>query len=93
MKSQKTDIQVSVSDDVLKGVYSNNAVIAHTHDEFVMDFMTVFQPKGILGARVIISPQHAKRLLKALTNNIAMYEQKYGEIAEIEVPTTDFTIN
>ena len=72
MANEKQEMQISISDDVLKGTYSNNIIIMHTRGEFVLDCMTVFQPKGIIGARVIISPGHAKQLLKALQENISL---------------------
>ncbi len=87
MDNKQQNIQIKVSDDVLRGVYSNNVMISHTQGEFLMDFMTIFHPAGILGARVIISPNHAKRIVRALQNNIAMYENKFGEIKEAEEPT------
>ena len=92
MEEAKKTYQVSVSDDILKGTYSNQAMIVHTRGEFVMDFMTVYPPKGIIGARVIISPGHAKRLLRALQQNIAQYEKQYGEIGEEPPPSVE-TIN
>lgn len=80
------NIQIKVSDEVLKGFYANNVLFMHTKGEIVMDFMTILPPNGVLGARVITSPQHAKRFAKALQDNIAMYEKSFGEIKEIEDP-------
>ena len=88
----KGEIQVSISDEILRGTYSNQIVISHSRGEFVMDCMMVFPPKGITGARVIVSPGHAKRLLKALQNNIATYEKSYGEIPE-EAPPAPNLLN
>lgn len=87
MDNKQQNIQIKVSDEVLKGVYSNNVMISHTQSEFLMDFMSIFHPAGVLGARVIISPNHAKRIVKALQNNISMYENKFGEIKEAPEPT------
>lgn len=86
MEDKKMDIQVKVSDEVLKGTYANNVLISHTRGEFLLDFMTIFHPKGILGARVIVSPNHAKRLAKALQDNVTKYEKKFGKIEEAEEP-------
>lgn len=86
MANEKQEISIKVSDDVLKGTYSNLIMISHTVGEFLLDCMTVFQPKGIIGARVIISPGHAKRLLKALQENIARYEKAFGKIQEEPPP-------
>ena len=86
MPNEKTQLTVSISDDILKGTYSNNITISHTQSEFVLDCMTLFPPKGIIGARVIVSPGHAKRLLKALQENIARFEKAHGEIGEEAPP-------
>jgi len=86
MTDKKNEIQIKISDDVLKGVYANNVLITHTRGEFLMDFMTIFHPQGILGARVIVSPSHAKRIVNALNDNIIKYEKKFGVIEEAEAP-------
>ena len=83
MANETPGVSISISDDVLKGTYSNSIMITHTRGEFVLDCMTVFPPKGIIGARVIISPGHAKRLSKALQENILRYEKVFGEIVYI----------
>jgi len=92
MANEKPGVSISISDDVLKGTYSNNIMISHTRGEFVLDCMTVFPPKGIIGARVIISPGHAKRLVKALQENLIRYEKVFGEIVEESSPMSG-TIN
>src|SRR6185437_10977565 len=74
-------IQVKISDEVLKGVYSNKAQIGHTSEEFVMDFMSIMPPAGIVNARVIVSPSHFKRLLAAMQDNLKKYEDQYGTIS------------
>ncbi len=86
MANENKNLGVSISDEVIKGTYSNNIMIQHTRGEFVMDCMTVFPPKGIIGARIIVSPGHAKRLLKALEENIIRYEKVFGEIPEESPP-------
>ncbi len=55
-------IQIKVADEILPGKYSNMAQIVHTKDEFVLDFMNVLPPQGIITSRVIVSPVHMKRL-------------------------------
>jgi hypothetical protein len=84
MKSQ--EIKVKISDEVLKGVYSNNVMISHTREEFLIDFMNIFPPEGIVNARVIMSPGHIKRLIKALLDNVSKYESKFGTIPEAPEP-------
>lgn len=89
MANEKAGINVTISDDVLKGTYSNNISISHTRGEFLLDCMTLFPPKGVIGARVIISPGHAKRLLKALQENLARYEKAFGEISDESPPSQE----
>jgi len=83
-KSQ--EIKVKITDDILRGVYSNNAVISHTREEFLIDFMNIFPPEGIVNARVIMSPGHIKRLIKALVENVNKYEVKFGIIPDVPEP-------
>jgi hypothetical protein len=84
MKSQ--EIKVKISDEVLKGVYSNNVMISHSREEFLVDLMNIFPPEGIVNARVIMSPGHIKRLIKALLDNVNKYEAKFGTIPEVPEP-------
>lgn len=77
---QQQKIQIKIPEAALHGVYSNLMYISHTKDEFVLDFINVQPPNGIVNARVITSPGHAKRVLKALEENIKKYEDRYGEI-------------
>lgn len=79
-------IQVKVPDEVLKGVYANMVQVGHNPEEFVLDFMNLFPPTGIAVARVIVSPSHAKRLAKALEENIKKYEEQFGTISLAVVP-------
>ena len=74
------EIQIAINDQI--GVYSNLAVISHNENEFVFDFIFAHPPKGQVNARVIMSPGHASRLLKALAENIKVYEAKEGKIKE-----------
>ncbi len=85
-KPQENTIQISAKDEDLKGAYSNNVMIQHGQGEFVLDFLNLFQPRGVLAARVVVSPAHAKSILKALSQNIALYEQKFGVIPEEQIP-------
>lgn len=73
-------MQVKVTDEMLRGVYANMAQIAHTPEEFVIDFMNLFPPTGTVTARVILSPQHVKRIAAALQENIKRYEDQFGAI-------------
>jgi len=73
-------IKVKASDEVLEGKYANNMQVAHTKEEFIMDFISLLPPHGTLNARIITSPAHLKRIVKALQGNVKKYEDKYGTI-------------
>jgi len=81
-------VQIKASDEALKGVYSNMAHISHTAEEFVVDFLSVYPPAGTLNARVILTPGHAKRLVAALTDNVAKYEAQFGTVKVSDGPAT-----
>lgn len=72
---------------MLKGQYANMMMIAHTKEEFVLDFMNVVPPQGIVTSRIITSPGHMKRIIAALSENIKKYEGSFGTIAEASIPT------
>jgi len=82
-------LNIELSEEVAEGIYSNLAIITHSHSEFALDFVKVMPgvPKAKVKARIILTPQHAKRLLKALKDNLSKYESAYGEIKDTEVPT------
>ena len=82
----QNQVQVKLTDDVLKGVYANMVQVGHSSEEFVLDFMNIFPPSGVVTARVIISPSHAKRVMMALSDNIKKYEQEFGTISIAVVP-------
>jgi hypothetical protein len=85
-KESKKGIQIYFPDALKGGVYSNVMQVAHTKEEFVLDFMMVMPPVGSITSRVIISPGHVKRMLAALADNIKKYEDKYGKITAAEEP-------
>lgn len=80
MENRQNEVQIKINEESFKGVYSNGAIISHTQNEFILDYLSIFQDKAVLASRVIVSPSHAKRLMKVLQDNIALYEQKFGEI-------------
>ena len=82
----KKEVKVAFPEGLRGGVYSNNMVIAHTKEEFILDFMMVTPPIGVVTARVITSPGHMKRMLSALKINLEKYEAKYGKLAEATEP-------
>jgi hypothetical protein len=81
-KQSQNNIQIELTDDVSQGIYSNLAVIAHSSSEFVVDFVSLLPgtPKAKVKSRIILSPEHAKRLMHALTDNVNKYESQFGEI-------------
>jgi len=80
---QPQELQIQVPADVQRGVYANQMVVAHTREEFVLDYILATPPAGVVNARVIVSPTHAKRIVRALQENIAKYEARFGEIADV----------
>ncbi|HHW97831.1 MAG: DUF3467 domain-containing protein [Myxococcota bacterium] len=78
-------MRIKADDAVAKGVYTNNMFVAHTREEFVMDFLGTYVGQAFLNARVVTSPGHMKRIVKALTENLAKYEKQYGPIPEPKV--------
>lgn len=83
---EQRKVKIRASDKELKGVYSNLMQILHTKEEFILDFFLVSPPEGILASRVIMSPGHLKRMIRALQENISKYEGKFGKIEEAKVP-------
>jgi hypothetical protein len=87
MSEQKQEIKVNFPEKLHGGAYANNMIVTHTKEEFVMDYLMVVPPAGAVTARIIVSPGHMKRVVAALNENIAKYEQKFGEIETAEAPT------
>jgi len=82
MSEQSTppQLQIKMTDEVLPGVYANMVQVGHTPEEFILDFMNLFPPTGIVTSRVIVSPGHMKRIAAALQDNIKKYEEQFGTI-------------
>ena len=79
-------LNIEISEEIAEGVYANLAIITHSHAEFVIDFVNVMPgtPKSKVKSRLILTPQHAKRFMKALTENVTKYEAMNGPIKDIE---------
>ena len=79
-------LNIEISEEVAEGQYANLAIITHSHAEFVIDFVNVMPgtPKSKVKSRIILTPQHAKRLMRALTENIQKFESANGPIQDIE---------
>lgn len=84
--AQQNQINIELSDETADGIYSNLAIITHSNQEFVLDFIKVMPgvPKAKVKSRIILTPQHAKRFLRALSENVRKFESMYGEITEAE---------
>ena len=80
------EIKITFPEAVQGGAYANNMVVAHTKEEFILDFLMVAPPAGIVTARVIVSPGHMKRILEALRDNVSKYETTFGAIQKAEEP-------
>lgn len=87
-KKGKTPNQINIelSEEIAEGVYANLAMIAHSNSEFVIDFIRLMPgvPKAKVKSRIVITPEHAKRLLYALKENIDKYEESFGVIKKTE---------
>ena len=85
-KENPNQINIELSEEVAEGVYSNLAMIAHSNSEFVIDFIRLMPgvPKAKVKSRIVITPEHAKRLLTALNENIHKYEETFGPIKKTE---------
>ena len=83
-KAQKPQNQLNIElpEDIAEGVYSNLAIIAHSNSEFIIDFVRILPnaPKAKVKSRVVLTPEHAKRLMTALADNIKKYENQFGTI-------------
>ena len=79
-------IQVRASDQDLKGGYSNVAKITHSQEEFILDFFSLVENTGTLVSRVVLSPGHMKRFVRALEENLKSYEDRFGTVPVGEVP-------
>jgi uncharacterized protein YpuA (DUF1002 family) len=79
-------LNIELSEETADGIYSNLAVITHSNQEFVLDFIKVMPgiAKAKVKARIVLTPQHAKRFLRALSDNLTKFESMYGEITESE---------
>ena len=82
MSQKKEELNLELNSEVAKGSYSNLAIITHSSSEFILDFARMLPgvPKAEVTNRVIMTPEHAKRLFLALRDNLSTYEEQFGEI-------------
>jgi len=87
--SPQTGQQIRLADNIPGGVYANMMQVGHNKDEFSLLFANIFPPSGRVSAKVITTPGHMKRMIRALTENIKKYEDQFGEIQEAETPHSE----
>ena len=82
----QNQLNIEISEEVAEGQYANLAIITHSHAEFVIDFVNVMPgtPKSKVKSRIIMTPQHTKRFMKALIENIGRFEDNNGDIQDLE---------
>jgi Protein of unknown function (DUF3467) len=80
-------INIELDDEIAEGIYSNLAIISHSNSEFIVDFIKLMPglPKAKVKSRIILTPQHAKRLLMALGENVRKFEELHGKIQDSDV--------
>ncbi|MFT4970641.1 MAG: hypothetical protein ACI9O4_002402 [Chitinophagales bacterium] len=86
-KKQGNQINIELTEEIADGIYSNLAIISHSQSEFILDFVRILPGvnKAKVKSRIILTPQHAKRLYKALADNIDKFEAAHGEIEDNDV--------
>ena len=85
-QQQPGQMNIELTEDIAGGMYSNLAIITHSNSEFILDFIQVMPgvPKAKVKSRIILTPQHANRLMKALKENIGRFESAHGPVNDTE---------
>ena len=85
-QQEANPLNIEISEEIAEGTYANLAIITHSHAEFVIDFVNIMPgtPKSRVKSRIIFTPQHAKRFMKALVDNIEKFEATQGEIKDLD---------
>jgi hypothetical protein len=85
--NQPSQLNIEITEEIAEGSYANLAIITHSHAEFVIDFVNVMPgtPKSKVKSRIILTPQHAKRFMKALIENVERFESVNGQIQDLEM--------
>ena len=86
MAEEQNQINIELSEEIAEGTYSNLAIITHSSSEFVFDFIRVMPgvPKARVKSRIVMTPQHAKRLMQALHENVSKFENQHGLISDVD---------
>ena len=87
-EKKENQVNIELTDEISNGVYTNLAIITHSTSEFVLDFIQMMPgvPKGKVRSRIIMTPQNAKRLLMALTENMDKFEKTFGKLDDAGTP-------
>jgi hypothetical protein len=93
LNESQGQFDIELDEKTAEGIYSNLAIINHSSSEFVVDFVSIMPgiPKAKVKSRIVLTPQHAKRLLKAIGDNIHRFEVANGEIKDSEQPPMPFS--
>ena len=93
LPEQPGQLNIEISEEVSEGEYANLAIITHSHAEFVIDFVNVMPgtPKSKVKSRIILTPFHAKRFMKAMIENVKKFEAANGNIQDMEQIEVPFT--
>ena len=85
-EKKQEGLNIELTEEVAEGTYSNIAIINHSPSEFIVDFIQMMPgvPKAKVKSRIILTPQHAKRLMNALNDNISKFQSQHGEIKDID---------
>jgi hypothetical protein len=88
-------LNIELSEEVAEGIYSNLAIITHSQSEFIIDFIKMMPgvPKAKVKSRILLTPQHSKRLMEALKDNISKFEAVHGHIKATDGPNQGFPMN
>lgn len=94
-QNPQNQINIEISEEVAEGTYVNLAIITHSHAEFVIDFVNVMPgtPKSKVKNRIILTPFHAKRLMKAMIDNVKKFESANGSIQDMEAVEIPFNFS
>ena len=87
-QNPENQLNIELPEEIAEGIYSNLAIISHSPQEFVIDFVRVMPdiPKAKVKSRVVVTPEHAKRLMKDLLDNVKKYEAQFGTINDRDAP-------
>jgi hypothetical protein len=88
-------LDIELTEEIAEGIYSNFAIITHSQTEFIIDFVRMMPgvPKGKVKSRIILAPQHAKRLLMAIGDNLSRYESIFGDVDIQDGPENTIPLN